>query len=307
MENSVQNNSSSNQNGDSNYAWFIFSYLSWFIYEALEWYSYRKNNYIWKMNHNNLKLSRYGFFPLEIDINYLQEFILIVSAFSFLVFFYFTTIKRDGNVINGMFGGWAKFHFVPLLIFSAIQILAINVYNSSSTNSFKFNKTLLIFDIIFTILGIASLIFIIFIIKISSEWYVVMALKKGVFSILLVLLLYNLFYVIVCLRMTNYYLEDTSDPDSIKSFIRGTGISFSIIIGILTYIFAFFFKDLMSLFVMFLIYVGLLINFFNSVGPSETQRENLLKSTDGIIDIVMMFITIAVFVFLGWKYDSVLF
>ena len=144
------------------------------------------------------------------------------------------------------------------------------------------------------------------IIKINNEWYVVLALKKGVFSILVVLLLYNFFYVIICLRMNNYFLEETRDPESVKSFIRGTGISFSIIIGILTYIFAFFFKDLMSLFVMFLIYVGLLISFFNYDGPNETQRENLLKYTDGVIDILMMVITIAIFVFLGLKYDSFL-
>lgn len=302
MEDSVQNDSSSKQTGDSNFAWFIISYLSWFFYVALEWYAYRKGIFIWEMSHYNLKLSFYGFFPLELKIDFLQEFIMIVSVLSFYIFFYFTAIKRDENVINGMFGGLAKFHFVPLLIFSAIQILRISI----SSSTYKFNKTILIFDIIFTILGIASLIFIIFTVKINNEWYVVLALKKGVFSILVVLLLYNFFYVIVCLKMNNYFLEETRDPESVKSFIRGTGISFSIIIGILTYIFAFFFKDLMSLFVMFLIYVGLLISFFNYDGPNETQRENLLKYTDGVIDIVMMVITIAIFVFLGLKYDSFL-
>ena len=52
-------------------------------------------------------------------------------------------------------------------------------------------KTLLTFNLIFTIIGFISLIVIYILTKLNSEWYIVMAIKKGVYSTFIILLWYN--------------------------------------------------------------------------------------------------------------------
>ena len=162
-------------------------------------------------------------------------------------------------------GEFSKYHFVPLLIISALNILTMNAKNFG-TYDFKYNKTILIFYIIFIIFGLISLIFLYTKIE-FNEWYNVMIIKKGLFSIFIVLLFYLFLYTIICLRVYDVVIKNYNDySDSrrkkIKSFYKGIGISFSLIFGIGVYIFSILFKDIMASFMAFLIYLGLVLNFF---------------------------------------------
>ena len=47
---------------------------------------------------------------------------------------------------------------------------------------------------IFTILGLISLVFIYVNIQLNDDWYIVMAIKKGFFSSLIILLWYNFYW-----------------------------------------------------------------------------------------------------------------
>ena len=149
--------SNSGQNEDSNFFWYILSFLSWIIFIALEFYSFEYGLFLWNWQHQspNSYIGLY-YFPLKIEINYLQTFIFIISLISFINFFYFTAIEKNGSLYNGLMGEFSKYHFVPLLIISALNILTMNAKNFG-TYDFKYNKTILIFYIIFIIFGLTFL------------------------------------------------------------------------------------------------------------------------------------------------------
>ena len=303
--------SNSGQNEDSNFLWYILSFLSWIIFIALEFYSFENGIYLWNWQHslpNNYYFSL-NYFPLKIEINYLQTFIFIISLTSFINFFYFTAIEKNGSVYNGLMGEFSKYHFVPLLIISALNLLAMNAKNYGTYDfNFKYNKTILIFYIIFIIFGLISLIFIYTKIE-FNEWYNVMIIKKGLFSIFIILLFYLFLYTIICLRtydvaIKNYSIE--SRVGKIKSFYKGIGISFSLIFGIGTFIFSIFFKDIMASFMAFLIYLGLVLSFFGRYKPSKEEKKIFNNDADGIIYIIMMILTLIFIGFLIMKYNNIL-
>jgi len=297
--------SNSGQNEDSNFFWYILSFLSWIIFIALEFYSFESGIYLWNWQHpapNYYFILNY--FPLKIEINYLQTFIFIISLTSFINFFYFTAIEKNGSVYNGLLGEFSKYHFVPLLIISALNFLAMN----ASNYDFKYNKTILIFYIIFIIFGLISLIFLYTKIE-FNEWYNVMIIKKGLFSIFIILLFYLFLYTIICLRVYDVALKNDlydSRVGKIKSFYKGIGISFSLIFGIGTFIFSILFKDIMASFMAFFIYLGLVLNFFGKNKPGKEEKKIFNNDADGIIYIIMMILTLIFIGFLIMKYNNIL-
>lgn len=302
--------SNSGQNEDSNFFWYILSFLSWIIFIALEFYSFEYGLFLWNWQHQspNSYIGLY-YFPLKIEINYLQTFIFIISLISFINFFYFTAIEKNGSVYNGLMGEFSKYHFVPLLIISALNILTMNGKNFG-TYDFKYNKTILIFYIIFIIFGLISLIFLYTKIE-FNEWYNVMIIKKGLFSIFIVLLFYLFLYNIICLRVYDVVIKNYNDYNDsrikkIKSFYKGIGISFSLIFGIGVYIFSILFKDIMASFMAFLIYLGLVLNFFGKSKPTKNEKKIFNNETDGIIYIIMMILTLIFIGFLIMKYNNIL-
>lgn len=320
MDNSTDSDKyqeNSGQNEDSNFFWYILSFLSWTIFIALEFYSLESRIYLWNWEHQAPnQYFRISYFPLKIQIDYLQTFIFIISLIAFINFFYFTAIEKNGSVYNGLMGEFSKFHFIPLLIISALNILSINGKDYWTIGNAKHNKIILIFYILFIIFGLISLIFV-YIKTEFNEWYNVMIIKKGLFSIFIILLFYLFFYTIICLRAydvsikTNYtyedYIKDGFLPFSkVRSFYKVIGISFSLIIGIGAYIFSLLFKDIMASFMAFLIYLGLVLSFFGSQKPSKSVKNYFNKNAEGIIYIIMMILTLIFIGFLIMKYNNVL-
>jgi hypothetical protein len=243
--------------------------------------------------------------PLQIDIPWLQLYIFFISLVGFVFYLIFTIYKKNQNIIEGMLGNWSKYHFIPLLFIASLYIISQSCrdydYNGFE-NGLKKLKTLLIFNLIFTIIGFISLIVIYILTKLNSEWYIVMAIKKGVYSTFIILLWYNFFHMIVSFKTINYKIkinkEATTDEDGDIKFLRGTGISFTIIIGIGSLVFSFIFKDLMAAFTNFLIYMGMVFAFFNKNEYIISQRKNYNKYADGILDIIIMICSLVCMIYL---------
>ena len=308
LDNQPQNNNSSYQkeDSDSKLSWYVISLFSWFFLILTIWYSYKEANFIWYSFERNLNSGEY--YPIEMNITWLLLFVFLISIIGFVVYLVFTTCKKNQGLYDGMLDNRSKYHFIPLLLISLLYIIAKNAKNVRSNNystileNYEYLRTLISFDLIFTIFGLISLVLVYIFTELNSEWYIVMAIKKGVYSTFIILLWYNFFHMIVSFKTINYKIkinkEATTDEDGDIKFLRGTGISFTIIIGIGSLVFSFIFKDLMAAFTNFLIYMGMVFAFFNKNEYIVSQRKNYNKYADGILDIIIMICSLVCMIYL---------
>ena len=295
-------------NGSESLGWHIISILSWILLLFTAWNSYNQNSVFWDSFLGNL-----SYFRMNMPL--LKIFVLIISLCGFVVYIIFTTYKKNLNLYNDMLSSWSKFHFIPLLFISALFILGSNIGSYDGIDGYKYIKMLLIFDIIFTIIALISLIIIYIKTTLNCDWYIVMAIKKGTYSTFIVLLWYNFFYTIICLRAVDcaiIYLYQNKNYldyiDNLNSLYKVTGILFSILFALGVFIFSLLFKDLMALFVNFLIYIGMVISFFNvRASEKEERKENLNGEAEGIIDIVFMGISLGLIAFIAIRCSHKLF
>ena len=300
-------------NGSESLGWHIISILSWILLLFTAWNSYNQNSAFWDSLHGNLSYYFYSSFLMNMPL--LKIFVLIISLCGFVVYIIFTTYKKNLNLYNDMLSSWSKFHFIPLLFISALFILGSNIGSYDGIDGYKYIKMLLIFDIIFTIIALISLIIIYIKTTLNCDWYIVMAIKKGTYSTFIVLLWYNFFYTIICLRAVDcaiiyrYQNKNYLDyEDKLISLHKVTGILFSILFALGVFIFSLLFKDLMALFVNFLIYIGMVISFFNaSASVKELRKENLNGEAEGIIDIIFMGISLCLIAFIAIRCSHKLF
>jgi hypothetical protein len=242
-----------------------------------------------------------------IYIVFILTLIIIVAGFCF--YMVKSTCKKDDAVYNGMMGQWSKFHFFPLLCVSALFIIG-ETYDDlyQKVGRFEFPKddyddrwkSMVIAAFIFTIIGLASLIFIYIMTDLNTDWYILLTLKKGTYSCLIVLLWYYFCYLIYQLRVV--HCNDTDDLKKkadlkLYDWAKGCGIAFSIIFGIGSLVFAFIFKDLVVAGMNCLIYVGL-ITFYFKLRKEIRENKYANKNGDGAVDIIMMVFSIALIAFL---------
>ena len=300
-------------NGSESLGWHIISILSWILLLFTAWNSYNQNSAFWDSFHSKY----YSYIYLSsflMNMPLLKIFVLIISLCGFVVYIIFTTYKKNLNLYNDMLSSWSKFHFIPLLFISALFILGSNIRNyDDDIDGYKYIKMLLIFDIIFTIIALISLIIIYIKTTLNCDWYIVMAIKKGTYSTFIVLLWYNFFYTIICLRTVDCITDNLKDTDSdytnnLISLYKVTGILFPILFALGVFIFSLLFKDLMALFVNFLIFIGMVISFFNADDFIKVLRkENLNGEADGIIDIIFMSLTLGLIAFIAIRCSHKLF
>ena len=214
---------------------------------------------------------------------------MIVALAGFIIYFVKSTFKKDDSVYGGMMGPFSRYHFFPLLCVSALFIIGECSDRPTPKNNVHHYKDMLISSAVFTILGLCSLIFIYIMTALNTDWYIILTLKKGTYSCLITLLWYNFCYLIYQLRAYDT-IEDK------LNWIKGCGIAFSIIFGLGALAFSFFFKDLVISGLTAFIYAGLTTYFFKLEKTTREFYKN--KLADGIIDIVMMVLSVALFVIL---------
>ena len=305
---------------------WIMSYLSWLLLVASGWASIKWLDEdpsqdadgtvhfgwtiwgfrAWRTDENDNDPLKDTYFPLQMQVSlYYICFILtlIVITGGCFVFFYKTICKKDDQVINGMMGQFSKFHFFPLLCASALFIIGECVDNLDKEDygtekQEDHFKNMYISGLVFSIVGLASFIFIYIMTDLNTDWWVLLLLKKGAFSCLIILMWYYFCYDI-------YYVHEKDKPDEDpkkqKDWIKGCGLAFSIIFGIGSLAFSFVFKDLVACVMNLLIYIGLTVGYFK-LEKEKRKHKDANKNGDGIVDIIMLVLSVAVIVLLLIKY-----
>ena len=318
---------------------WIMSYLSWLLLVASGWASLKwlvqdpsivdgvdENRWGWTIwgfyavrtfrfqgNSEDADPLKEGYYPLQMQVSlYYICFILalIIITGGCFVFFYKTICKKDDQVINGMMGQFSKFHFFPLLCASALFIIGecVDQDLEDADGPFEHFKKMYISGLVFSILGLASFVFIYIMTDLNTnDWWVLLLLKKGAFSCLIILMWYSLCYDIYYVHFYDKRNDDEYEipysriSEKMLDWKKGCGLAFSIIFGIGSLAFSFVFKDLVACVMNLLIYIGLTVAYFRL--PSEARKlKEYNKNGDGIVDIIMLVLSVAVIVLLLIKY-----
>ena len=278
----------------------IISCVSWLLVAinnlaSLKWmYNGKKDasiHSVW-----NILISPNGFDDPYIPLQMNEIMIYIVFNFYYAIIFigcvvYIikTLIKKDQQIIEGMMGTISQFHFFPLLCAFAMTLLG-EIYDEDDK---KQKKNIAFTGLVISIVGVATLIFIYINTNFKNNvWWTKFCLKEGTFSCLIILFWYNFCYSIYQARI----LDKQEDLDK---WTKGCSLAFSIIFGIGSIAFSYVFKDIMVSFMNILIYIGLVIHYFQEIG--NTKRE-YNKNGDGAVDMIILMCSIILFLYLVIDY-----
>ena len=234
---------------------WILSLISWIIFIGFRFsdiiiFLFKKNEkefVIWSFIIINESFN----IPIQMHNNLFILLLTIILIFAIFQFFYFliNSIIKNINVYDSMMGPFSKFHFFPLFCYNAIFF--IGLFPTFCNLDIKLIINLLILDIILSIFGLISLIFIYKQTKFKYKvFYKVLIIKKGTYSCLLALIIYHIGYSITLFE----YLLGTDD-----NYIDKICIFFSIIIGLFNLFLGLCLKDITILFMNILIYIGIVI------------------------------------------------
>ena len=218
--------------------------------------------------------------------------LLFFALFSFILIIMF---RSDNGLREGILGKYSKFHFIPILCATSLYIIG-ETYTQKNLN----NDISLIFSLIFSGIGLASMIFIYVKTKMSKS-FARLIIKKGLYSCLIALFVYNL-----CFTSTFFGIKKAAQnyPSKLEDWLRGFYIALSLVIGIFNLIISFFLKDLLISGMNFIIYVGMIIYFFKI---DQRIRTEINGFAEGIIEIVIGTLTIGLICFLSIKYKTNIF
>lgn len=285
--------------------WEVFSFICWFLYMGAKW-----DYYVFYINNQK------NYRPLVFDKTLLETFTLIISVLGFLIYVINIIYNRKESLYRGLFGEYSRYHFVPLIFYSSLKIVKESYEGGLITNpigeeyklpsgiSDAFSlRAFYSFVLIFNILILVSIILIYFNSRMKCEWYIMITIKKGVYSILIMESWYGFFESIFFLR----YYDSSDNSDNLLNLYKVGGTIFILFIGIGAFIFAFFKKDIMILFVNFFIYLGMIMFFFGSYGPKDEEKELIYGNAEGIIEIVMLCLNILLIIMMIIRFKEELF
>ena len=292
-------NPPSNSNENSKVFLYI-SVLSWLVLLITSWLSIGLPNsnqfkYFWLTN--SLKTSYDSdetYYPLAMHIIFHYIVFIFTFTIATLGFLIYITYRDDNSILDGMLDRISKFHFIPLLCISALFIIG---ESKESPNTVMF-----IFDFIFTVIGLASLIIVKIKTNIESPCYANFIIKKGVYSCFIVLLIYNIGF-----NFTYYGIFEIDSGKNDKALINwktGCGIAFPIMIGLLNLFLSIIFQDIMIAFMNLMIFIGMIINFY-AIDRDTRSEHN--ATGEGIIDIIMISLSGCSILFLSLIYKKSLY
>jgi hypothetical protein len=275
------------------FVWKFFSVISWLllIFTSLEAYF-----------HETMFYSMYNtadsYLPLSVKLGGIQSFYLILLFLAFYHFAYLGLYKGDDSITNPLFDRITKLHFIPLFLISFINIINQTGKNGVRITAFESE---LIADLVFNLIALVFLIIIYSKTVLEHNWYIVLTIKKGLFSCLIILLWHNFFYLIV---LVGYAVQSNRLSDNINNFLKGSGIAGSLLVGIGGCIFSFVNKDLIAAATNFLLYVGMVNSFFGTTGKSKSMRTLTGGVADGVIEIIFMIFNFATVIILIFKFNA---
>ena len=309
---------------------WILSILSWLLFLVTGWMGFSKlardekltathpnaDYNIWSfLNYVYLTLKDRKFVETEIKDIYLPiqskkvfyiilfVILMILGTVAFFIYLFKSVIKKDDHVFEGMMGTFSRFHFTPLVCASALFLagytqektllsIIVSVGDKDQIDKYKGEFSVNLF---FCILGLLTLIFVKMQTKIENPIYVVYSIKDGLYPVLIALFNYCLFY-------SSYYIgllikiRDYNQWEDIPKFTKNCGIWFSIIIGVINLCVSFILKDFILPIINLIIYLGLVIRFFDM--SKEERNDDNVTNAEGIIEIVVIVLSAVVFALL---------
>ena len=295
------------QQNSPNVVFLILSILSWLLLAinnlaSLRWL-YREYFTVWNIymssspiqifiqaalsGDDRLRLRNLQSFDISLPLTIEKEtiykifnFFFIISIIGCATFIFKTLIKKDQTIIDGMFGKYSKFHFIPLL-FGFVMSLLGEIIDEFNLDDIAYS------GLAISLIGLACMIFVYINTNINSnEWWVSYVLNKGTFSCLIILFWYNFCYDIYLVRMY----------DKIEDFLKwyedwykGVNLAFSIIFGIGSMIFSFVFKDIIICLINIFIYNDLAgKNIYLIAEEPKEYLKNVNYNGDGAIDYIIL-------------------
>ena len=299
---------------------WILSVFSWLFFICIGWASLDKfsdEHYeiIWTIQRKQLNSDYFDdYYPIQINMVLLYIIFIVTMLFAvvgFIIYMIKSTCIKDENIFEGMMGIWTRLHSFPLLLVSFLFLLGeyfYKYYNDIYANNkyyaeyFNHMKDIRFFALFFSLIALISLIFIYIVTDFKQDiWYVVLTIKKGIYSCLIVLLWYYFWYMVY---QVNEFIYPDMNQKQLIYLRRSMGITFSAIIGIGSLCFSFFFKDIVAAFMNLLIYIGMCIHFFHiNISIREYYGEKITW-IDGIIDLIFIVLSAAMIIFLLTKYKN---
>ena len=289
----------------------IISYISWLLLlvngcVSLRWLYKKKYMRVWTIS----VIKKYEYVPLQmyhIIIYLVFNFFIIILFFGCAYFLMATLFQKNNDAINKLFKIPVSFNFFPILCAFIMFILGeLKAEETKEINS------IVRAGFAISLIGLISMIFIYISTEFDKEnWISNLLIKKGVFSALIILFWYNTCYDI-------FYLHKALRPTGKKIFnwMKGCGLAFSIIFGLGSNIFSFWYKDIIICIFNLLIYIGLAIFYYKYEAKtfnwsyyyyyeqysaynyryySFNDKKN---KGDGIVDIIMICISIFLLIYL---------
>lgn len=295
---------------------WILSIFSWLFFICTGWASikiFHQEEYeiIWTIK----KIGKSGYTkddynPIHINTVMLYIIFMITMLFAvagFVIYIIKSTCKKEDNIFEGMMGIWSRLHSFPLILVSFLFLLGEYFYpyyndiylKKDYSKYFNHMRDIHFFALFFSLIALISLIFIYIVTDLKTDcWYAVLTIKKGTYSCLIILLWYYFWYMVY--QVNEYIYPTMTRHTTLKNLRRKMGISFSVIIGFGSLVFAFFFKDIVASFMNLLIYIGMCIHFFMISIDTRSDYEN--EWADGIIDVIIIASSMTMIAFLIIKY-----
>ena len=239
-----------------------------------------------------LGLSTNSSTPLSLAANTLHKifnFFFIIAIIGCATLIFKTFIKKDQVILDGLFGKYSKFHFIPLLFGFAMSLLGELIDDDrQNVDSIAYAGLAL------SLVGLGSMIFIYINTNFNhNEWWVNYVLHRGTFSCLIILFWYNFCYDIYEVR-----LSDKPEKTGNK-WTKGINLAFSIIFGIGSIGFSYTFKDVIICLINIFIYNDLAkinIKLIDEEEKGKLKNANYLA--DGAIDMVILISSVVLLIYL---------
>ncbi len=282
---------------------WLLSIISWLFFLITGWIDVATKEYnlwtFWKSESN-------FYIPAQMDKALLMTvFILtlVISTLGFFAYIAYSTFIQS-KVFDGMMGSITRFHFIPFACGGALFLIAETINESEKP------KNLIIAALVFSIVGFISLILVH--LKTNMDpWYASLLVKKATFSCLIALFTYSICFTIFQIELLQE-LNNFSLAEIIKYFFNGKnsltklfnncGIAFSIVIGAVNLCLSFVLKDIMISVMNLLIYIGCVIYYYNVSDFWKNIFDN--SGADGIIDIVMIVLSVVTICLLLFMYKA---
>ena len=311
------------------FSWLLFLITGWIGYFALVIKDYDdlgvSYDVIWSFINVNYKHN----YDVETEYSPINQkygmiivlftILMIVGTIAFVLYLFKSVCQKDENVFEGMMGNISRYHFIPLICASCLFIVGLTLdfdLNDMGDDIDEIKKTIneyltkFAFNLTFSILGLLTLTLVKYQTKIEKPIYIVYSINEGVYSCLIALFTYSLFFSSIYAgyfgKMKEAYDKAFSDPveaykiiEDLPKFLKNCGVAFSIMIGFINICVGIFLKDVVIPLMNFLIYLGLAIYFFSI--KKEIRKEADVKVTEGVFDIIFIVLSLVAIGFSGFR------